>query len=315
MNDLDRMLERWRDAGLITADQAQAIRAAEKRDGGASRAIPALAEVIAYVGAILALSAVAFIASRIWSDLAVGEQLGLLALATGVLWAGGWWMRGGRNSVRHRLVTVLWFLSAGGMGWLADVAATDLWDLEDGYALIIGLALSLYAGLLYLYRRTSLQQIAVAGGVGFLCGGLSDVAGGDSWFGLILWVAGVGWIALTRAGVLAPSRTGFALGAVGALTGSEAVVFEFFESPNGWGLALGLISTAALLYLSVLFAETVLLGLGAAGLFIFLVQIIGEYLADGLGAPLALFVAGIALLLVALVAVRLKDRAKMGDDA
>jgi hypothetical protein len=310
LKDLDRMLERWTGAGLITADQARAVRAAEKQDGRASGAIPVLAEVIAYVGAIFALSAVAFIASRMWSNLAVGGQLGLIALATGLLWAGAWWMRGSRNPVGQRLVSVLWFLSAGGMGWLADTAATDLWDLEDGYALIIGLALSLYAGLLYLYRQTSLQQIAVAVGIGFLCGGLSDIAGGDDWFGLFLWVAGVGWIALTRVGVLTPGRTGFALGAVGTLTGSQAVVFEFFESPAGWGLALGLFSAAALLYLSVSFAEMVLLGFGIVGLFIFLVQIIEEYLADGLGAPLALLVAGVALLLVALVAVRLKDRAK-----
>ncbi|MBA2274466.1 MAG: hypothetical protein H0W21_11280 [Actinobacteria bacterium] len=132
-------------------------------------------------------------------------------------------MRGGHNPVRHRLVTVLWFLSAGGMGWLADVAANDLWDIEDGYALIIGLTLSLYAGLLYLHRRTSLQQIAVAGGVVFLCGGLSDIVGGNDWFGLLLWAAGVAWIALARIGVLTPARTGFALGAIGALAGSEAV--------------------------------------------------------------------------------------------
>ncbi len=315
MNDLDRMLERWTGADLITADQAQAIRTAEMREDSGSPVIPALAEVIAYVGAIFALSAVAFIASRIWSDLAVGEQLGLIALVTGVLWAGGWWIRDSRNPIRDRLVTVLWFLSAGGMGWFADVVATDLWDVEDGYALIIGLALSLYAGLLYLYRRTSLQQIAVASGVGFLCGGLSDIAGGDGWFGLFLWLAGAAWIAATRIEKLAPARTGFALGAIGVLAGSEAVVLEFFESPNGWGLALGLLSAAALLYLSLVFAETVLLGLGAGGLFIFLVQIIGEYLADGLGLPLALLVAGIALLGVALVAVRLKDRTKMGDVA
>jgi hypothetical protein len=313
MSDLDRMLERWTGAGLISADQARAIRAAEERDGRAPRATPAVAEVIAYVGALFALSAVASIASGFWSNLAVEEQLGLLALATGILWAGGWWMRGRGNPARDRLVTVLWFLSAGGIWWLADVAATDLWELEDGYALIIGLALSLYAGLLYLYRRTSLQQIAVACGVGFLCGGLSDIAGGDDWFGLFLWVAGVGWIALARAGVLNPRRTGFALGAVGVLTGPEAMVLEFFENPDGWGLALGLISAGALLYLSVLFAEMVLLGLGAVGLFIFLVQIIEQYLADGLGGPLALLVAGVALLLVALVVVRLKDRAKMGD--
>jgi uncharacterized membrane protein len=311
VDDLDRMLERWRDAGLITPDQARAIRVAEKRDGGASRAISGLAEVVAYVGAIFALSAVAFIASRMWTSLPVGVQLGLLGLATTILWAGGWWVRAGRNPVQRRLVAVLWFLSAGGMGWLADVAATDLWDLEDGYALIIGVSLSLYAGILYLYRRTSLQQIALAGGVGFLCGGLSDIAGGDDWFGPLLWVAGAAWIALTARGVLNPRRTGFALGAVGALAGSEAVFIEFFESPERWGLGLGLLTSAALLYLSVSLGEMVLLGFGTGGLFLFVVQIIGEY-ADGLGGPVALFVAGVVLLFVALVTVRLKDRVETG---
>jgi hypothetical protein len=302
------MLQRWQHAGLITADQARAIRTVEGRDEGASRAIPAVAEVVAYVGAILVLSAVAFLATRIWPNLGVAQHLGLLTLATGLLWAAGWWMRGGRGPVLRRLVTVLWFLSASAMGWLADVAATDLWDLEDGYAAVTGVALVLYAGALYLHRRTSLQQVAVAGGVGFVCGGVSDIAGGDDLFGLLLWIAGAGWIMLTRAGVLTPRRTGFALGAVGVLVGAEAVVVEFFDSPEGWGLALGLISAAALLYLSVSIGEMVLLGFGAAGLFLFLIQIVEEYLADGLGGPLALFAAGVALLFVALVTVRLKDR-------
>ena len=312
MNDLDRMLERWTDAGLVTEDQARAIKASEEHGGRTSRAIPALAEVMAYVGGILVLSAGAFIASRVWSDLGAGSQLGLLALTTGTLWAGGWWMRGGRNPVRSRLVSVLWFLSAGGIGWLADVAATELWDLADGYALVIGLALSVYAGLLYFHRRTSMQQIALAGGVAFICAGISDIAGGNDWFGPLLWAAGTAWIAGTRAGVLRPGRTGYALGALGAMAGSEAVAIEWFESTEGWGLALGVVSAAALLFLSVSFGEMVLLGFGIVGLFIFLVQIIEEYL-DGLGGPVALLVAGIALLLVALLTVRLKDRVRSSD--
>ena len=44
MSDLDRMLERWTAAGLISADQARAIRATEKRVGLTSRAIPSIAE-------------------------------------------------------------------------------------------------------------------------------------------------------------------------------------------------------------------------------------------------------------------------------
>lgn len=74
-------------------------------------------------------------------------------------------------------------------------------------------------------------------------------------------------------------------------------------------------SAMALLYLSVSFADTVLLGFGIVGLFLFLVQIIEEYLADSLGGPLALLLAGVVLLLVALLAVRLKDRANVSDVA
>jgi hypothetical protein len=303
------MLERWTAAGLITADQARAIRATEKREGRTSRAVPSIAEVIAYVGGIFALSSVGFIASEVWEDLAVGAQVGLIALVTDLFWIGGWWIQGGVSPVRERLATVLWFISAGGFGWLADVVATDVLDVDNGYALMVGLALSLYSGLLYFYRRTPLQQIALAGGVGFVCAGLSDVAGGDDWFGLLLWLAGASWIALTGAGVLTPRRTGFASGAVGVLVGAEAVALNFFESPDAFGLILGLASAAALLYLSVSLSEMVLLGFGTVGLFVFMLHIIWQYL-DGLGGPVALLIAGIALLLVALIAVRLKDRAK-----
>jgi hypothetical protein len=44
---------------------------------------------------------------------------------------------------------------------------------------------------------------------------------------------------------------------------------------------------------------------------VFVLHLIGEYL-DGLEGPVVLMIAGIALLLVALMAVRLKDRAKPG---
>jgi hypothetical protein len=299
------MLERWMSEGLITAEQAHAIRAKEDARG---RGVAVPAEVLAYVGAILALSAVVFIASQVWAGLSIAEQVGLVALATSALWAGGWWVRGDRDPVRRRLTAVLWFLSAGGIGWLADLVATDVLDIDDGYALVIGLAVVLYAGVLYLYRRTSLQQIAVAGGVAFLCGGLSDIAGGDDWFGFLLWATGALWVLFTFVGSLTPRRTGFAIGAVGALAGSQAAVIEFFERPEEWGLALGSISAAALVFLSVLSGELVLLGFGIGGLFIFLVQVLDEHLANGLGGPLALFVGGLALVGVALVAVRRRGR-------
>jgi hypothetical protein len=307
VHDLERKLKRWTEAGLITPDQARDIIAVEQAEGR-DRALPVFAEVVVYVGAVLALSAVAFVASRVWEDLAAAAQLGVVALGTSLLWGAGWWIRGAESEVRQRLMAVLWFLSAGGMGWLADVVAIDLWDVEEGYGLIIGIILSVYAALLYAYRRTSLQQIALAGGVGFVCGGLSDLAGGDDWFGLLLWVAGAAWTMLAYSNVLTPRRTAFALGGFAALAGSQAIAIEFFHNMDGWGLALGVISAGALLYLSVSVGEIVLLALGVGGLFLFLLQIVDEYLAEGLGGPLTLFVAGVLLLSLGLVSIRLKSR-------
>lgn len=308
MDDLERMLQRWLSAGFITQAQADAIRASEERQADSSRSVPILAEVIAYVGAIFVLSAATFVGSQVWTDLRSGAQLLIVVLATGVLWAGGWLMRSGRHPMIQRLVSVLWFFSAGGLAWTADLIATDTLDIEDGYGLVIGAPLVLYSGLLYVCRRTPLQQVALAFSLALICAGLSDLAGGDDWFGLLLWLLGVGWIVLTRSDRMTPRRTGYVLGAVGLLVGSQAVALEFLESTEAEGIVLGLVSAGALLYLSVAFGEMVLLGLGIAGLFLFLAQAMGEYLGDGLGAPVALFVAGIVLLFVALLSVRLKQR-------
>ncbi|MDQ3618853.1 MAG: DUF2157 domain-containing protein [Actinomycetota bacterium] len=314
MDDLERRLQRWLSAGLISESQADAIRASEEREANSSRSVPILAEVIAYIGAIFVLSAATFVASQVWTDLRSGAQLVVVVLATGVLWAGGWLLRTGRHPMTQRLVSVLWFLSAGGLAWTADLIATGLLDIEDGYGLVIGVPLSLYTGLLFVYRRTPLQQVALASSLGLICAGLSDLAGGDDLFGLLLWLVGVGWIVLTRAGRMTPLRTGYVLGAVGLLVGSQAVALKFLETTEAEGIVLGLISAGALLYLSVAFGEMVLLGFGIAGLFLFLAQAIGEYLGDGLGGPVALFVAGIILLMVALLSLRLKQRVEVSAE-
>lgn len=315
MDDLERMLRRWTMGGIITPEQAEEIRAIEGSRSDAKRSVPVLAEVIAYVGAILILSAAIFVASQLWGDLPSAARLTVVVLATALLWASGWWIRGGRNPMVKRLTSVLWFLSAGGLAWTVDLIATDVLDIDDGYALVIGIPLAVYSWLLYLARRAALQQVALAVSAALICGGLSDIAGGDDWFGVLLWVLGAFWIFLTRSGSLEPRGTGFVLGSIGVLGGAEAVALEFFESTEAEGIVLGLLSAAALLYLSVAFGEMVLLAVGIAGLFIFLTQAIEEYLGDGLGGPAALLVAGIALLLLALLSVRLKQKVEASSNA
>jgi hypothetical protein len=71
---------------------------------------------------------------------------------------------------------------------------------------------------------------------------------------------------------------------------------------------LGLASALALQALSVPWHSLVLLGFGSAGVLLFLPQIVDEYLSSSIGGTMALLVVGLALLGVALVVVRLRDR-------
>ncbi|MDR9452235.1 MAG: hypothetical protein RI637_13580, partial [Acidimicrobiia bacterium] len=62
----------------------------------------------------------------------------------------------------------------------------------------------------------------------------------------------------------------------------------------------------ALLAFSVGLRNTMLLGFGAGGIFIFVPQIIFEYFGDTIGVPLALFLTGVVLLGAALLIARLR---------
>jgi hypothetical protein len=313
VEQLDGMLERWTAEGIITPDQARDIREHELRQSGSARAGPAVAEVIGYVGAACALAAIGLVASRIWPDLGLPAKIGLLVAVTGLLGAAGTWAHRTGEGVSGRLASVLWFGSAAALAWLADVVFNQGLELDEGRFgwLLVGGASTLYAALLYAKRRSSPQLLALAGAVVMLCAGVSDALGGHEQFGGPLWLTGAAWIGLTRRGLLVPLRAAYGLGAAAVLVGAELQAAEFFVGPQGWALALGLASAAALVSLSVAFRQMVLLGFGAVGLFAFLAQITEEYLADSLGGPLALLATGICLLLVALLAARLARR--VGD--
>jgi len=71
-------------------------------------------------------------------------------------------------------------------------------------------------------------------------------------------------------------------------------------------MLLGLVTAGVLLTFSVTLRNTILLGFGAAGIFIFVPQIIFEYFGDTIGVPLALFLTGVVLLGGALLVARLR---------
>jgi uncharacterized membrane protein len=307
VDDLDKMLQRWQASGIITSAQADRIRATET-PVRLERRIPLVAEVIGYLGAAFVLSAAFALTAQIWSALDVVVRIALLLAVTALLVLAGWAIRNSEERAFRRLASFLWLGAVGGAGFLADVVARDALDIETGFSLPTGIAMTSLAGVLWLVRRTAPQLVGVFAGLAFLVAGISDVIEGDDAFGILLWVVGVVALVLARRKFIAPERTAQALSSGAILAGAQWAAVEVFSNTQGWALALGLGSAIALQALSVAWRSPVLLGFGSAGVLLFLPQIVDEYLGDAIGSTAALLVAGVALLGVALIAVRLRDR-------
>ena len=321
MGELERRLERWVGAGLITAEQAAAILAAERAlgadgieaggDGG--RAPSMAATALGYLGASVALVGGIVAAWREWSRMPTGTRLALASAATLVLLVAGFLARRRRHPALRSLDTFLWFLSAGGAAFTAGLFAHDMLDLETrAISLWAGGAAAAWGLLLWRLHRGPLQEIAVFSALAvFLEAVLAHLPGPPDLHGLPLWGLGAVWAVLGGGRVLPGPATSIALGGTGLLLGAQILSFGW----RGGGLALGIVTAVAMLAASVTLRSRALLGFGAAGVLLFLPQIVFEYLGDTLGAPLALLVTGIVLLAGAFLTARLKGALRLGGAA
>jgi uncharacterized membrane protein len=209
MDELERMLRRWEASGIITAAQAEEIRRHET--SVPKPRIPLIAEALGYLGAALVLSAALALAAQLWSELPVAVRIAVLLAVTALLLLAGWSIRNSVEPAFRRLASFLWLAAVAGAGFLADVVASDALDIQTGFSIAIGTAMTALAAALWLQRRTAPQLVGVFAGLAFLIAGISDVLGGEDAFGILLW--GVGVIALisARLNFISPERTAYAL--------------------------------------------------------------------------------------------------------
>jgi uncharacterized membrane protein len=310
---LRETLERAVGLGLISHEQAAAILALEVPGAvmpaaQGMRVRPVVAEALGYIGAVLTLVSAVIITSQFWADLRPGARVGLLAVATAALLAAGTPLEGGGRAAA-RLGSFLWALSAAGFAFCVTLVGHELLSLPaDRTAALAAWSTTLFSGVLWLRRPRTLQQTAcfigvVSGAVATLMLIERSLA---SWAGLAVWALGLAWLLLAWGEVVRPAGVGYTLGSLAALAGPVGTRL----GAGRWELLIGLVTAGALVVASILVRRTLLLGLGVVGLFFYIPAAVFAFFGDTLGAPVALFVAGVGLVAISLLLPRLGARAR-----
>jgi hypothetical protein len=312
---LSEQLARWTASGLIDADQAGRIEAAERKRAVTlrQRRLPLVAEVLGYVGAIIAITAIVVTVRQIWKHVPTSVESAIAVLiAAGLLLAGAA-LRTDADPALARLRSVLWLLSTAGVAAFVAVVSDKYLHLADTDGALSTAAASLvYAVLLWWRNKSALQHLAVFGAaVAVLETTIDriDPHAGPFAFGIALWVIALAWgIAVSR-GVLLPTSIGMLLSGAGALAGAIVAM----DQPVGVLLAITTVS--ALFVGGVLMHEVPLIGIGAAGTLYVVPDVATRYLPGSVAAPLAIAIVGVVLLGFALWLAKQRRREPVGHGA
>ncbi len=324
---LAQRVAEWVSAGIITAEQAEAIKAFEQASGrpaGISLETPhetqdsraaLVVEVLGYLGGALALAAVAFVVSQMWDALGDIGQVLVVGGATAGLLAAGALLRLAEQEPIKRLARFLWFLAVGGVAATVGLIIDMTTSVDDERMLVPIAGTALVVGLvLWWFERRALQQIAVFVAAMYLLFGslvgYTDL--GVYAYAWISWGVGLAWLIASRFGLLPPRTTGYALASI-ALIVSPLVATAEGDASLGM-LGLGVVTALALLGAALLTEERMFLGFGALGILIYVPQIAFEIFGeDALAVPIVLLATGLSLIGVAVMYARMRRRTPRDD--
>jgi hypothetical protein len=291
------LLDRWVEAGLITAEQAARIRAAEGLDPGPPprRAGGSLvAEGLGYAGGALVLVAAGLIAGRFWDVLGPAGRLALVAAAAALLVGVGAAAPAAATESGRRLRAVSWLLAvaaaAGALGLLADeiIGLPGEWTL-----LVAALGAAGLAAVLWARSPTPAQHAGFVAAAVFAAGAAAALLpdGDEDAVGVAVWGGGVVWLLLGWGAVVRGRATADVCGGVAAGVGALLTVGT---TP---GSVLAVVTAAALVAAGVLARDLVLLGVGSVVTLVTVPVVMGRWFPDLLSAALALLAAGALLVL------------------
>jgi len=113
-----------------------------------------------------------------------------------------------------------------------------------------------------------------------------------------IWLLAISWLWAARAGTIAPRQFGCLLGAVVAIVAAQST------QQVRWGLALAVVTAAALVALAVRERNLPLLGVGAFGTFLSVPPVMQRMFPGSVGAAVGLLIAGALMLLCAIAVLR-----------
>ena len=319
------VIERGVARGILTRAQADALFALGRESKEAApelmRAPTApgraalVAEALGYLGAALVtaagLTAVGMYFDRIpvWVRPSVFGAVALSLLVAGVA------VRREADPARRRLVNVLWLVSVAAATAFVAILADDTlgWQAET-VALVASAAGLAYALSLWAARQSALQELAAFVLAGGTAASALVRAGIDvPWPNLAVWAVAVAWVGLALAGLARPRQVGLL---AGALVAAVVVPFQMFgQTQEWWPLVLGFATAGVAMGGSIVLREPALLAFGAFGVFEYVIATVGRYLSRWIGAPVSLLVAGVLLIGLAVLVLRLRRLTRPGGGA
>jgi hypothetical protein len=296
--------------GILTVEQADAVRTALSESRGGTRPQRWLAEAAGYVGGALAFGGAGLLLAISWDRLTEAARAALLAGVTAVLLVAGLAVAGGpaalgrlrrgANPTRLRVAGLLFALAAVTAATVTGVLVDDRASIPAGAT---GLAVAV-AG--YALLPGPFGLLASVGFSVFL----TVVVGDDQWngdqlrMGVVLLLVGVVWAALAALGVARPRALGLGLGAAIALLGAQEPLLGAAEDAV-WAYSLTLAVGAACFLLYPGQRAAVLLVAGVVAIALAVPEMVWDVTDGAVGGAVALVVAGVALIAGSALGLRL----------